>query len=315
MTSTTRTIVRRNPEVLAPHPELLTLFGEPSEEDINRLVRPLLRGRAITVFVEIVPEGEVLYGYTAVLAARRAGLQELEVILREDLSGRSETIVTLAVLDAAIARGGLSPLELTRCVLRGQELGPQTLRDEWREYQLMFPESYLVRRLGLSVRNVQRYLRLASAPSEIQSAYTAGLLSLALADRAAGLPHVDQDAIIAAIQAGEAPPEAVVSLLRRPPNRHKRPQSAWRALLKSLQRGLSDLEDRLDQIRCLSPEDAEVVDRTIAALQQVRSTAPIENAATQATNRAALHAFRGGAEPLACPDTSDGPRSIPADLA
>ena len=245
--STFRTIVRRHPEDLAPHPELLILFGEPSDKDIDRLARPLMRGEKTEILVEIAPENEVLFGYTAVLAARRAGLQEIEAILRADLTGRPETLVILAVIDAAIAHGGLGHLDLTRCVLRGQELGPQTPRDDWREYQIQFPELYLAKRFGLSDRNVQRYVRLAGAPLEIQLAYTAGRLSLALANLAAGLPHVTQDEIVAAIEAGDDPSQAVVQHLRRPPGRHKRPQSAWQALLKSLRQGFSDIEDRLDQ--------------------------------------------------------------------
>ncbi len=272
-----RTVARRHPDELTPHPELTALFGEPPDEEVARLAHLLRAGHIPDLLVQATPGGRVVYGYPVILAARRAGLDEIEVVVREDLASQDDCPVALSVIDAALERGNLSPLGIARWLRRAHQLIPTTPPEALREYQLGTLDQQVARRLGVSPRNAQRYPRLLRAPPEVQAAYEAGRLTLVAAGQAACFPPAQRADLTAAIRTGEDPRRAVARFLTAPVGRHIRVTASGRDLARDLQRVLGR---HLDQVKVLAPGEA--LDRAVARLQQLRSATPVVGPEQQA---------------------------------
>jgi hypothetical protein len=61
----TRAVARRSLDDLTPHPELLSLLGEPADEQVERLARALRPGQQPGLLLEVTPDGRVLSGHAA----------------------------------------------------------------------------------------------------------------------------------------------------------------------------------------------------------------------------------------------------------
>jgi ParB-like chromosome segregation protein Spo0J len=288
--ATTRTVARRPVAGLRPHPELLAVLGAPADEEVERLARNLEAGRPQGLLAEVTPDGQVIFGHLAVLAAQSAGLDEVEVVVREDLGGAPEAVVALAVIDGLLGRGGLDHLGTARALARAHQLRPHVPYSLLRDYQRGRLDEQLARRIKVSVRAAQRYARLVQTPAEVQQAFLTGELHLTVAERVAGLPEPRQAELAAALRAGEDPSKAVARFVKMPPARHQKAHDAWAAFVTALARGLADLDGRAERIKALSPEDATVVDDAIALLQQVRGAAAVMTPEQQA---AALQSVLG----------------------
>jgi ParB-like chromosome segregation protein Spo0J len=288
--TTTRTMARRPVTGLRPHPDLLAVLGAPADDEVERLARNLEAGRPQGLLAEVTPDGQVIFGHLAVLAARSAGLDEVDVLIHEDLAGAPDALVAMAVIDGALERSGLDHLTTARALARAHQLRSELPLDLVRDYQRGRLDRQLARRLGISARAAQRYLRLLEAPPEVQTAFTAGQLALTVAERVAGLPQARQDELAAALRAGEDPSKAVAGFVKMPPARHQKAHVAWANFLKALRQGLLDLEGRAERIKALSTEDAKVVDNAVALLRQVRGAAAVMTPEQQA---AALQSVLG----------------------
>jgi hypothetical protein len=273
---------------LRPHPELLSLLSEPADDLVERTALALGAGSRPDQLVEATPDGQVIFGYPSVLAARLAGLRQVEVVVREDLNGQEDAAVALAVIDAALDRGGLDKLGVVRCLDRAHQLRGTTPCDVVRDYQRGELDEQVAAWLGVSVRNAQRYLRVLETPLEVQQAFAAGKLPLTVAGRIAGLRADDRAELADAIRAGEKPAKAAARFVKAAPNTHARAYTAWRSFHKNLERGLADMAGRFDQVKALSPEQAAVVDQVIAELQSLRSSARVLTSEQQGEQLQAL---------------------------
>jgi ParB-like chromosome segregation protein Spo0J len=288
--STTRTLARRPVAGLRPHPELVTLLGEPADEEVERLARGLGAGRPQGLLIEVTPDGQVIFGRLAVLAAQSAGLDEVDVLVHEDLAGAPDAVVALAVIDGLLGRGGLDHLGTARALARAHQLRPQVPYPALRDYQRGDLTDQVARRLGVSRRSAQRYVRLAATPPEVQQAFLTGELHLTAAERVAGLPEARQAELAAALRGGEGPAKAVARFCTKAPRRHQKAPAPWANFLLALRRGLRDLEGRVDEVKTISTEEAELVDNTAALLRQVRGAAEVRTPEEQA---AALRSLLG----------------------
>jgi hypothetical protein len=293
-TATCRAVDRRLLKDLTLHPELFALVGEPAEADVERLARALADGRDAGPLPEVTPDGRVIAGYQVVSAAGLAELAEIDVVVRDALAGQSDALVTLVIIDLALDGGGLAPLGVARCIRRAHQLRRGIPYDEIRPYQRGEVEDQVASRLGLSKRNAQRYVRLLGAPAEVQTAYCSGKLSLTLAERAAGLPDAKQRELVAALAAGEDPREALARYVKVPSKRHRDAHKDMQAFLRSLQRGLDDLDGRTQDVLSLYAEDADLIDRAVELLQSVRAKAVVVSPRQQA---ATLEALRQSMKP------------------
>ncbi|HEX5273055.1 MAG TPA: hypothetical protein VFW33_21305 [Gemmataceae bacterium] len=283
-----RAVARRRLDKLVAHPELLTLFGEPAPADVKRLARTLAESHELGVLPEVTPDDQVISGYPAVLAAGRAGLEEIDVIVRDDLAGRDEALVALAVIDAALARGGLTKLDLARCLKRAHALRKATPYEFIKDYQRGDLHEQVAHHLNSSLRTAERYVRLSDAPAEVQQAFARRKLALTQAERVAGLSPGKQAEFAAALRGGEKPGEVFARYFGASEGGQCSAAVAWRAFLRSLRRGLKDLGGRIDEVRSLSPEDAALLDHVVEQVQAVRKAAQVVTPGQQAANLQAL---------------------------
>ncbi|WP_425619151.1 ParB/RepB/Spo0J family partition protein [Anatilimnocola sp. NA78] len=124
--------------------------------------------------LDILPNGFVLSGRHRLRAARQLGWPALQVRVRHELASAADEQVEAFVIDANFSRRQLSRLSLARLFLRRRDLeargaarrGQGELRDEFAE------------RFGKSGRQLDRYLKVAQQPREVQDAVENGLLSL-----------------------------------------------------------------------------------------------------------------------------------------
>jgi hypothetical protein len=288
--ATSRTVARRRVAGLRPHPDLLAVLGAPADEEVERLARGLGAGRPQGLLIEVTPDGLLLSGYPALLAARSAGLDEVDVLVRQDLAGAPAAVVAMALIDAALERGGLDALTTARVLRRAHDLRPQVPFAARRDYQRGDLDEQLARRLGISDRAAQRYLRVAATPPEVQQAFSTGKLRLTVAERVQGLPQARQAELAAALRGGKDPKKTLARFCTLAPGRHQKAHVAWAAFVQALRRGLADLDGRADQVQTLSPDDAKVVDDAVALLQQVRGAAAVRTPEQQA---AALRSLLG----------------------
>jgi hypothetical protein len=265
--------------------------------EMMRLACCLAGGHAPGPMPEVTPDGRVVAGYAAVVAARRAGLGEMEVVVREDLAGQSDALVAMEIIDSALACPGLPQLDVARCVRRAHELRGEIDYEYVRDYQRGDLYEQVARRLKCSPRSAQRYDRLGGAPAEVRAAFTAGRVPLILAERAADLPLAKQADLAVALHGCTDPQKVLAQFVKMPGRRPRRAYDAFRALLTSLDGGLKDLDGRLGDVKALTPEDAALLDRAVEQLQAVRRAAAVVSPQQQAAAMQALRQSVGPARP------------------
>ena len=122
-------------------------------------------------------------------------------------------------------------------------------------------------RMGLSLRSVNRYLLLLTAPPEIQAAVDRGALTLIAAGKVALLPKALQEDVVRRIRAGENP-AAVVREVTRP--RARRPGAeagqAYGRLVKALAREVPKIDGR---VALISPQRVQASAAAVRAAIQV----------------------------------------------
>src|SRR5262245_37852463 len=98
-TRRTRSVKRMRLDQLRPHWLLDELFDPVPEEKIAAVARVMAGGQPPPDQVEVEPGGTVLYGALYVEAARRAGLAELEVTVREGLGAAPPEAIQVELID------------------------------------------------------------------------------------------------------------------------------------------------------------------------------------------------------------------------
>jgi len=105
-------------------------------------------------------------------------------------------------------------------------------------------------------------------------------LALTLAEKVAGLTRQQAEQIADEIRAGDDPSAVVGKHTTKPSGKHKKADKALTAFLQNLERGVNDLDGRLDQMRfCLSAENAATLDRAEAIITAIRQRAETVEAA------------------------------------
>jgi len=141
-------------------------------------------------------------------------------------------------------RRQMGRLAFARCYRRLTWLTPRKNRRADLEGDL---RDVIAAKLGGSGRNAERYLHVLDAPIEVQQAFDRGDVSLVQASRVSGLGPDVQERIATMIRDGEDPKKAITAYL---PNRSKQKpaQMVLAELLDNIDRGRTDLQDRMEQI-------------------------------------------------------------------
>jgi ParB family chromosome partitioning protein len=265
----TPAVARRKIDDLKAHPKQAQLFTEPPEHEVRELAKDLKANGQLTP-VEVLPDGTLVCGHKRVLAARHLGWDEVDAWVRQDLAGDPQAAERRLIEDN-LNRRQMGPLEVARCYQHLRRLGRPPHRGPLATWEKGDLRDDIGRRLGISGRNLDRYLRvLEGTPPEVQDAVAAGKLPLTAAEKVAGLARPRQEQLAAEIRGGGGPAEVVRKYLPRATGRHRHVGDAAGAFLKALERGVDDLEGRAEEVLGLTAEDVDVLGRAGAVIETLR---------------------------------------------
>jgi len=142
-------------------------------------------------------------------------------------------------------RRQLSPLACARCIGRLFEIGQNGIH---RTGQREATKAEVGRRLGMSPRNVDRYLLILDAPIIIQHSFDRSEIKLIDAGRVALLPKQQQQDIANRIEAGEPAASVVKQSLAKPDEKTSELDGAFTRLVSSLRREVPRIRGHERQI-------------------------------------------------------------------
>jgi ParB/RepB/Spo0J family partition protein len=233
---------------LREHPAQQLNFGDLPEAQFEDLVESLQK-HGQRHAIEILPDGHtIVTGHQRVRAARRLGWTKIRAIIRNDLAEAGTAAVEQHLIEDNLDRRHLSRLALARCYRRLKELernrSPGTLQaNEHAELR-----DRVGRKLNVSGRNLDRYLRVLDTPRAVQEAFERNDLSLVLAGKVAGLSRSAQEEIAERIGNGESAKAVVADYVDPSNGRHLKPGDACAAFASALERGVADLDGRVDRV-------------------------------------------------------------------
>ena len=266
-----RTIEKWQLSTLKPHPKQSTLFADAPPHEIEELAADIKLNGQLTP-IEILRDGTIITGHKRVAAARFLGWTELDVWVRDDLEAEGAVAVERRLIDDNLNRRQLGPLGMARCYKHLKLLGRPIYGAGLASYENTELRDQIGKRLGVSGRTLDRYLRiLDETPQEVQDAVAANKLPLTLAEKVAGLTQAQREQVAAEIQAGGDPRAVVCKFVVKANGRHKNAADAFGAFLRNLERGVADVENRLDGVTIhLATHQITLLDRTQAILDKVR---------------------------------------------
>lgn len=207
---------KRKLEKLLPFPLQATYYDPLSEHDLAALADDIRRN-GLRQPIEILPRNAaghppntILRGHQRQLALLLNGETEVDVLVRYDLAQASAEKIERAFHEDNQNRRHLDPLAKARVARRLYEIergksGENRRQDEDGELR-----DRVGKAIGMSGRNLARYLRVLQTPIEVQNAFRAGEVSLVAAEKVADIKPAAQAKLAKRIAAGE-PAKKVIS--------------------------------------------------------------------------------------------------------
>jgi ParB-like chromosome segregation protein Spo0J len=206
---TEQTIEVRRLADLKRNPHQDEFFGPDDENSILELAADIEQ-RGLQTLPMILPDNTILSGHQRVEAFLRLGHEEIDVVVRHDLEDDPDGALSEFLLENT-ARRQNSKLVTTRAYLKLNKI--EARRRSQHGSQFKVPRRNYLKRLsqllGCTERNADRYMKLASATSELQQAFECGKVKLELAATIAGASPELQRSIIVEVNAGVSPKELV----------------------------------------------------------------------------------------------------------
>jgi ParB family chromosome partitioning protein len=227
---------------LKDHPLQAATFGDLPEAEIAALAEDL-KANGQKVPIDVLPDGTVVAGHQRVRAARMLGWKAVAAVVRTDLAEAGPAAVEAHFLGDNLHRRHLSPLARARCVRRLLELDAGRATRSFTDRQREQLKTAIGRRLGLSLRSVNRYLAVLDAPAEVQQALERGRLTLIAAGQAAHLGLLAKQELVRRLRAGEVPRKALAAVKRDAPAAGAGAAAAVTRLLKALGREVPQLAE------------------------------------------------------------------------
>src|SRR5262249_53696797 len=150
-------------------------------------------------------------------------------------------------------------LEMARCYKRLKELEKKNRSGRLLDCELKDLRDKIGKRLGVSGRTLDRYLRVLNTPQEVQDAVTANKLAVTVAGKVAGLRKVEQEQIAREIREGGDPGKVIKRVLGEAAPRVKNIHDEKDALLRAMKRGVAVLNGKVTQLRWVTDNDVTVL--------------------------------------------------------
>jgi ParB/RepB/Spo0J family partition protein len=229
---------------LKEHPRQRELIGNIPEHELAAIAASMKKD-GLDHPIEILSDGTIIAGHQRVLAAKMLGWTEIDAIVRKDLEEKGPAAVVAYLIGDNLFRRQLSGLARARGIQELIKLQERYMTDKSRERM----KAEIGKQLGgIDVREVNRYLRVLQAPTEVQQAFDLGKISLDKAGKVASLSDRQKKEIIARINSGENPKTVVGAYTAAKNGRHKHATAAFKILVTRLEAALADMEDRLDKV-------------------------------------------------------------------
>lgn len=243
---------------LVAHPDQERYFGDYDAKVFADLVASIKTKGVVTPIMVLpagnaaeLPANTIIGGHTRARAAEAAGLTTIPVHIRRDLVAASRPEIDEIFLTDNTLRRQLSPLAEARAAvgiyrarkaragrsLNGRVAEDAALRDQ------------IGKIIGMSGRNLARYLSVLDAPLEVQREFEAGRISLVAAARVTTLPPSRQRELATRLRANEDPRAVLDAYFPRGDGRHRKLADAVAAFARALAAAGHDLEARLDEVR------------------------------------------------------------------
>lgn len=246
--------IRRLDE-LKPHPLQELYFGNSPDSKLHALVDDIKRN-GLKHSIEVLPANQakfpvdtIIVGHKRRLALQLLGYEETEVEVRYDLSEASAAEIELYFLDDNDNRQHLTRLAQARIALRRVEIEKDRDRGDLADWEHVEARDRVGAAIGMTGRNLSRYLRVLKTPSPVQQAFEVGKLTLVAADKVKGLPDEIQARIAEQIRAGGVPKTIVEAYISHSNGRPKDVGTSLKRFLKGLATGVEELGDRVSEIK------------------------------------------------------------------
>lgn len=276
-------VEKRRLDTLHPHPKQASQFGDLPEHELRRLANRMRRD-GLERPVEITPDDIIIAGHQRVRAAELLGWTEIDVIVREDLVLQGEAAVERRFLEDNDRRQ-LTPLQKARLVKARWDLGQHAGFQDSGEDRRGSLRDRIGQELGMSGRNLDRYLRVLETPFEVQQALDANKLTLNDVARVAGLLPQYQQAVADAIRGGQDPGTAVAHYLPKKSGRHETARTARHSFVQALSRGMDDLEGRIPDVTKIPDDEVAVLKEGYDLIRRILGLPSDEPALPVAANK------------------------------
>jgi hypothetical protein len=172
----------------------------------------------------------------------------VKVFIRFDLAEAGPDAAETFFIDDNYTRQQLTPLRKARCLQRKLESRERTQVSRFDGQQRERLKTDIGKEMGLTLRTVNRYLLLLTAPQLIQDAFDRGELSMVVAGKVAGMSRTRQAEIVRRIEAGEETKKVVKEHLDRPEPVSGNVPAAFTKVVVALNRHTPILRGHADQI-------------------------------------------------------------------
>jgi hypothetical protein len=237
---------------LHPFPAQAQFFDDLSDHDLAELAADIKRN-GLRHPIELLPQNKagytpntILSGHQRDRALRLNGETETVALVRYDLAEADKESIERHFLEHNQHRRQQDVLATARVALRLFEI--EKKRPVSKFWVTPEARDRVGAVIGMSGRNLQRYLDVLRTPLEVQNALRNKNLSLVQAAKVASLVQTQQERIAGRIRAGEEPKAVVAEFLPTANGRHVRLDHAMDAFARSLQRSLDDLDDRIASV-------------------------------------------------------------------
>lgn len=205
------------------------------------------------------PRNTIISGHQRVRALQMEGYDEVEVLVRYDLADADAARIEACFLEENQNRRHMSKLAQARVALRLVELEKRRRRGQLEHWEYATARDRVGKRIGMTGRNLQRYLCILRTPLPVQEAFDGGKLPLVLAARVGTLSSDVQTEIAERISRGEDAKQVVDSY-------KERKRRNVNALVNDLQKAIRGLDGRVAELRG-RPRNGEI--KTLEKGQQI----------------------------------------------
>jgi hypothetical protein len=197
-----------------------------------------------------LPDGTLIKGHTRCKIWGELGHTSIEVLVRYDLQNVERAHIDEEFLRDNIARRQQDKLGQARAavglyLIERAKKGRMVSGDPLRVGEVRDRVGQIV---GMSGRNLQRYLNVLAARPEVQDAFAAGRVRLVDAARVVGLSKREQEALADRLRGGGDPKAVLAEFFPKGDGRHVRVGDAVAAFCRAIEKSHADLDGRIDPL-------------------------------------------------------------------